>query len=102
MFSLCSNLIFNCACIPSLASSLSIILSYCCSASGHVFLIDYQTVGVLKVWQLLLEWSGGVAITSMAVHKNFIATGSEDGYLRIWPSDLSAVVMETGVYVHHL
>ena len=38
----------------------------------------------------------GVAIVSMAIHGQFVATGSEDGFLRIWSTDFSTVTMETG------
>ena len=38
----------------------------------------------------------GVAIVSIAIHGQFVATGSEDGFLRIWSTDFSTVTMETG------
>ncbi|KAM6077548.1 WD repeat-containing protein 90 isoform 2-T2 [Theristicus caerulescens] len=36
----------------------------------------------------------GIAINSISVSSTFCATGSEDGYLRLWPLDFSAVVLE--------
>ncbi|KFV43748.1 WD repeat-containing protein 90, partial [Tyto alba] len=36
----------------------------------------------------------GIAINSISISSTFCATGSEDGYLRLWPLDFSAVVLE--------
>ena len=74
---------------------------YAFSSSGHVLLISYPTVAMLKMWHLLLEQSVGVAIVSMAIHSSFVATGSEDGFLRIWSPDFSTVTMETGIQCTH-
>lgn len=38
----------------------------------------------------------GIAINSISISSAFCATGSEDGYLRLWPLDFSAVVLEAG------
>ena len=44
----------------------------------------------------MLPASGGVAINALHVHEAFCVTGSEDGLLRVWPLDFSAVFMEAG------
>ena len=50
---------------------------------------------VRRVWHLLPQ-SGGVAIHALHLHEAFCITGSEDGMLRVWPLDFSAVFMEAG------
>ena len=50
-----------------------------------------------RVWHLL-PTSGGVAINSLHMHEAFCVTGSEDGMLRVWPLDFSAVFMEAGIF----
>uniref|UniRef100_A0A7N8XKJ2 WD repeat domain 90 n=1 Tax=Mastacembelus armatus TaxID=205130 RepID=A0A7N8XKJ2_9TELE len=78
------------------------------SRSGHIFEIDYSRVVIRNVRRLLPaqqqhaerreKWtfnSGpGIAINSISVSSSFCATGSEDGYLRLWPLDFSAVFLE--------
>lgn len=38
----------------------------------------------------------GIAINSISVSSSFCCTGSEDGFLRLWPLDFSAVFLEAG------
>lgn len=38
----------------------------------------------------------GIAINSISVSSSFCATGSEDGFLRLWPLDFSSVFLEAG------
>uniref|UniRef100_A0A7N5ZSH5 WD repeat domain 90 n=1 Tax=Anabas testudineus TaxID=64144 RepID=A0A7N5ZSH5_ANATE len=78
------------------------------SRSGHIFEIDYSRVVIRNVRRLLPaqqqhaerreKWtfnSGpGIAINSISVTSSFCATGSEDGFLRLWPLDFSAVFLE--------
>lgn len=46
---------------------------------------------------LVFAFSGpGIGINSISFSSTFCATGSEDGYLRLWPLDFSAVVLEAG------
>ena len=61
-----------------------------------MFLLDYRTVSVVKVWQLFSDNQKGVAILSMATHEGLVATGCEDGFLRVWPLDFSCVAVEAG------
>uniref|UniRef100_A0A7N5ZRL7 WD repeat-containing protein 90 n=1 Tax=Anabas testudineus TaxID=64144 RepID=A0A7N5ZRL7_ANATE len=70
--------------------------------------IDYSRVVIRNVRRLLPaqqqhaerreKWtfnSGpGIAINSISVTSSFCATGSEDGFLRLWPLDFSAVFLE--------
>ncbi|KAM9015938.1 WD repeat-containing protein 90 isoform 1-T1 [Ara ararauna] len=77
---------------------------FVCSKSGHILEVDYQSVSVRSVRRLLpapfrdcqrLDKAvAGIAINSISISSHFCATGSEDGYLRLWPLDFSAVVAE--------
>ncbi|KAK2820247.1 hypothetical protein Q5P01_023206 [Channa striata] len=76
--------------------------------SGHIFEIDYSRVVIRNVRRLLPvqqqhaerreKWTfntgPGIAINSISVTSSFCATGSEDGFLRLWPLDFSAVFLE--------
>ncbi|XP_029954629.1 WD repeat-containing protein 90 [Salarias fasciatus] len=76
--------------------------------SGHIFEIDYSRVAVKNVRRLFPaqqqhadrreKWTfntgPGIAINSISVSSSFCATGSEDGFLRLWPLDFSAVFLE--------
>uniref|UniRef100_A0A3B4ZWV6 WD repeat domain 90 n=1 Tax=Stegastes partitus TaxID=144197 RepID=A0A3B4ZWV6_9TELE len=77
------------------------------SRSGHIFEIDYSRVVIRNVRRLLPaqqqhaehreKWTfntPGIAINSISVSSSFCATGSEDGFLRLWPHDFSAVFLE--------
>ncbi|KGL85799.1 WD repeat-containing protein 90, partial [Charadrius vociferus] len=76
---------------------------FVCSKSGHVLEVDYKNVCMRSVRRLLpaqpralfFGFSGpGIAINSISFSSTFCATGSEDGYLRLWPLDFSAAVLE--------
>nr|KAG5713870.1 hypothetical protein BaRGS_024497 [Batillaria attramentaria] len=78
-------------------------LRYACCRSGHVFEIDYHKVAVHHVRRLLpivgrmkngSRPGAGLAITSISMNETFCATGSEDGYLRLWPLDFAHVYLE--------
>ncbi|XP_073345853.1 WD repeat-containing protein 90 [Pagrus major] len=78
------------------------------SRSGHIFEIDYSRVVIRNVRRLLPaqqqhadrreKWTfktgPGIAINSISVSSSFCCTGSEDGFLRLWPLDFSAVFLE--------
>ncbi|XP_063748546.1 WD repeat-containing protein 90 [Eleginops maclovinus] len=78
------------------------------SRSGYILEIDYSRVVVRNVRRLLpaqqqhadrrekqtLNSGPGIAINSISVSSSFCATGSEDGFLRLWPLDFSAVFLE--------
>uniref|UniRef100_A0A8C9YSR5 WD repeat-containing protein 90 n=1 Tax=Sander lucioperca TaxID=283035 RepID=A0A8C9YSR5_SANLU len=78
------------------------------SRSGYIFEIDYSRVVVRNVRRLLPaqpqhanhreKWTfntgPSIAINSISVSSSFCATGSEDGFLRLWPLDFSAVFLE--------
>lgn len=36
----------------------------------------------------------GIALNGIQFSESYIATGSDDGYLRLWPLDLSTVFLE--------
>ncbi|KAM4526174.1 WD repeat-containing protein 90 [Fundulus diaphanus] len=76
--------------------------------SGHIFEIDYSRVAVKNVKRLLpaqqqhadrrekqtFNTGPGIAINSISVSSSFCATGSEDGFLRLWTLDFSSVILE--------
>ncbi|XP_047569203.1 WD repeat-containing protein 90 isoform X2 [Lutra lutra] len=81
---------------------------YVCSRSGHILEIDPQRMAVRRARRLLpaqppdgpvsqkqMFSSGpGISISSLSVSQAICAVGSEDGYLRLWPLDLSSVLLE--------
>ncbi|XP_070579992.1 WD repeat-containing protein 90-like isoform X2 [Ptychodera flava] len=78
---------------------------YACTKSGHIFEIDYSRVSIVHVRRLLpidknkkekdtFHAGVGIAINCMSVNQSFCVTGSEDGYLRLWPLDFSNVFLE--------
>ncbi|KAK6171134.1 hypothetical protein SNE40_019389 [Patella caerulea] len=78
---------------------------YACSKSGHVIKIDYQKVAVQHVRRLLpvnkkstkdkeVKTGTGICINSMFVSEAFCVTGSDDGFLRLWPLDFANVYLE--------
>uniref|UniRef100_A0A8C3NHU3 WD repeat-containing protein 90 n=1 Tax=Geospiza parvula TaxID=87175 RepID=A0A8C3NHU3_GEOPR len=80
---------------------------FVCSRSGHVLEVDYKNVCVRSARRLLpaqpredgQEQAGsssgpGIAINSISMSLSFCATGSEDGYVRLWLLDFSAAVLE--------
>ncbi|XP_075035229.1 WD repeat-containing protein 90 isoform X1 [Mixophyes fleayi] len=81
---------------------------YVCSRSGHILEIDYKNVVLCNVRRLqpnplqhserrekqTFSSGPGIAINSLCVSATYCATGSEDGYLRLWPLDFSAVFLE--------
>ncbi|XP_036937578.1 WD repeat-containing protein 90 isoform X2 [Acanthopagrus latus] len=81
---------------------------YASSRSGHIFEIDYSRVVIRNVRRLLpaqqqhadrrekltFNTGPGIAINSISVSSSFCCTGSEDGFLRLWPLDFSAVFLE--------
>ncbi|POI33813.1 hypothetical protein CIB84_002434, partial [Bambusicola thoracicus] len=72
---------------------------FICSRSGHVLEVDYKNVCVRSARRLLpaelQDGAGpGIAINSISISSTLCATGSADGYLRLWPLDFSAVLLE--------
>ena len=64
-----------------------------------MFEIHYKSISLRRVWHMLPgngSEAGGVALTSLCLHEAFGVTGSEDGLVRVWPSDFSAVFLEAG------
>jgi len=68
---------------------------YACTTSGHMFEIHYQRISISRVWHLV----PGQTFHCLALHEAFCVTGSEDGILRVWPMDFSAVFMEARMCV---
>ncbi|PIO31188.1 hypothetical protein AB205_0180910, partial [Aquarana catesbeiana] len=55
------------------------------------FFDDTSPIGIQRMTTLL---SPGIAINSLSISSTYCATGSEDGYLRLWPLDFSGVFLE--------
>uniref|UniRef100_A0A4X1SR39 WD repeat-containing protein 90 n=1 Tax=Sus scrofa TaxID=9823 RepID=A0A4X1SR39_PIG len=84
-------------------------LGYVCSRSGHILEVDCQRMAVRRARRLLPAQSPGdslpqkqnfpsgpgIAISSLSVSQTTCAVGSEDGFLRLWPLDFSAMLLET-------
>ncbi|XP_047637035.1 WD repeat-containing protein 90 isoform X8 [Phacochoerus africanus] len=82
---------------------------YVCSRSGHILEIDCQRMAVQRARRLLPAQSPGdslpqkqnfssgpgIAISSLSMSRTTCAVGSEDGFLRLWRLDFSAVLLET-------
>ncbi|XP_028331789.1 WD repeat-containing protein 90 isoform X1 [Gouania willdenowi] len=78
------------------------------SRSGHIFEIDYSRVVIKNVRRLLpaqqqhadrrekltFNTGPGISINCISISSSFCATGSEDGFLRLWPLDFSSVFLE--------
>ena len=87
--------------------------SYVCTKVGTVFELNYELMVIHKVRRLLPTGSRqdlvgehsspsvqyGIAINCLSVHEAFCVTGSDDGYLRLWPLDFSGVILEAGMQV---
>uniref|UniRef100_S4RMK2 WD repeat domain 90 n=1 Tax=Petromyzon marinus TaxID=7757 RepID=S4RMK2_PETMA len=78
---------------------------FACSKSGHILEIDYKNVTIRNVRRLLpspgvraSEYSipsgPGIGINSMSVSEGLCATGSDDGFLRLWLLDFSTMLLE--------
>ncbi|XP_056285490.1 WD repeat-containing protein 90 isoform X2 [Pseudoliparis swirei] len=81
---------------------------YASSRSGFIFEIDYSRVAIRNVRRLLpaqqqhahrrekttFNTGPGIAINSISVSSSFCCTGSEDGFLRLWPLDFSSIFLE--------
>lgn len=78
------------------------------SRSGHIMEIDYVAVAIKNIRRLLpaqeshahqrekqtFSTGAGIAVNSISVCAEFCVTGSEDGFMRLWPLDFSSVFLE--------
>ncbi|RMX43573.1 hypothetical protein pdam_00010827, partial [Pocillopora damicornis] len=82
---------------------------YSCTNQGTIYQIDYQKIMLDKVIRLLpigsrsnlvgkyggtIPTEFGIRLNSLYVNESFCATGSDDGFLRLWPLDFSTVFLE--------
>ncbi|KAM9292263.1 WD repeat-containing protein 90-like, partial [Gastrophryne carolinensis] len=81
---------------------------FVCSRSGHVLEIDYKNMALCNARRLqptqvqhgehrekqTFTYGPGIAINSLSISATYCATGSEDGFLRLWPLDFSGVFLE--------
>lgn len=77
-----------------------IIFRFCSTTVGSIFQVDYSKIIIDRVYKLLPIGSSHsnnqVSINVLVVNELFCATGSSDGYLRLWSSDFSKVLLEAG------
>ena len=64
-------------------------------------MINFKTLSVVKVYNLLVDKSSTAAFTCLALNDAFCVTGSSDGYLRLWPLDFDGPFMEAGQDIMH-
>ncbi|KAH9513092.1 WD repeat-containing protein 90 [Bulinus truncatus] len=85
-------------------------LIFACTKSGHIFEIDYNRLAIHHVRRLLplqnkpskltkIKNVSDAGVTTMSInsiHLNdtFCVTGSDDGFLRLWPLDFAHVYLE--------
>ena len=74
---------------------ISYFYRYISTNNGCIFEVHYRTFSIKRVWQLFPDSDVGVSITSLALHEGYSATGSDDGILRIWPTDYEYDILET-------
>ncbi|XP_065191135.1 WD repeat-containing protein 90-like isoform X2 [Sycon ciliatum] len=73
---------------------------FACTSTGLVLQINYRQLKVERVFQVSSPATGPAAagpnsgILSICVNQAFAATGSADGFLRLWPLDFSHVFLE--------
>ena len=58
-----------------------------------MLVINFRNLSIVKVYRLLADQS---SFTCLAVNDAFCVTGSNDGYLRLWPLDFDGPFMEAG------
>ncbi|OQR89273.1 hypothetical protein THRCLA_09817 [Thraustotheca clavata] len=62
---------------------------YVSSTQGTVFVVDYDSMVLTCVYKL-----HDAPINCLAINEGFCLTGSQDGYLRVWPLDFSDFYLE--------
>lgn len=62
---------------------------YAASSVGTLLVIDYDSREVVCVYQL-----HDTSINCLVINEGFCVTGSDDGYLRVWPLDFSDYFLE--------
>uniref|UniRef100_H2ZR20 CFA20 domain-containing protein n=1 Tax=Ciona savignyi TaxID=51511 RepID=H2ZR20_CIOSA len=71
---------------------------YACTKAGYIIEVDFHKVTIRSIhkftcikYPLLLT---GIALNSIRFTESFVATCSDDGFLRLWALDLSAAFIE--------
>nr|XP_039271031.1 WD repeat-containing protein 90-like [Styela clava] len=73
---------------------------YACTKGGYIIEIDFQNVGIKDIHRLLPthldidDSQKGIRLNVIRFADSYLATGSDDGFLRLWPLDLSTVFLE--------
>ncbi|XP_068162338.1 WD repeat-containing protein 90 [Antennarius striatus] len=93
---------------PSFNQCLDDRTLFASSRNGFIFEIDYSRAVITNVRKLLpaqqqnvdcrekmaFNTGPGISINCISVSSSFCCTGSEDGFLRLWPLDFSTVFLE--------
>ncbi|XP_035694518.1 WD repeat-containing protein 90-like [Branchiostoma floridae] len=82
-------------------------LVYASTRSGYIFEVNAADISIHHVRRLLPvdpgphrekptfhSVAGGIAVNAIYVNESFCVTGSDDGYLRLWPLDFTSVFLE--------
>uniref|UniRef100_H2ZR22 CFA20 domain-containing protein n=1 Tax=Ciona savignyi TaxID=51511 RepID=H2ZR22_CIOSA len=79
-------------------SDLNEVSVYACTKAGYIIEVDFHKVTIRSIhkftcikYPLLLT---GIALNSIRFTESFVATCSDDGFLRLWALDLSAAFIE--------
>lgn len=73
---------------------------YACTKGGFIIEIDFQNVAIKDIHRLLPTHEDmdvsqkGIRLNAVRFAESYLATGSDDGFLRLWPLDLSTVFLE--------
>lgn len=86
-------------------------LAYACTRNGQIFVLNAARMEIenVRVLEPVIEKASGggilvnkesqrrstaLQLNSLTVSERFCVTGSEDGYVRVWPLDFSQVSIE--------
>ena len=50
------------------------------------------------IYNISLSVANGLSLISITVNEAFCVTGSDDGFLRLWPLDFKHVYLEAGEF----
>ena len=67
-------------------------------SQSHTWIISYKCKQFCDDEMSLFSFvtGAGIAINAMFINESFCVTGSDDGFLRLWPLDFNNVFLEAG------
>lgn len=81
-------------------------ISFLAASNGNVYEVKYKSLKLTNVYPILPVGDTKISkkkkedslccINSISLSENFCATGSQDGYLRLWPLSFKSVYLEAG------